>query len=265
MKSGIAPECKDKMLINDNFVYNSCYMFDHNYSNENTKSKYKILGSYCIFGNIKDRPWIMCYGGSTTSAIQGSTWCAELQENLKNEGINACIFNGGCASHNSWNELNKMIRDLPTLKPDKIISYSGINDFTIHVDSENPYVNIRCIEDVMELALFKGLNVPATSQDHADVFIERSNQMNAICDLHSVSFKRILQPTLGYGNYVYDMSDPKVRFLDGIARGDDVYHAVEKLNTFYDKIRNHYIHNCADYFVDLTKILDVNSRLFKDI
>ena len=264
MKSAIAPECKDKMLINDDFVYDSCYLFEHNYNSKSIKENYKTVGPYVVHGDIRDRPWIMCLGGSTTSEIQGSQWCRLLYKKLESKGVKACIFNGGCASHNSWNEPNKLMRDLPTYKPDIVISLSGINDFTIHVDDKNPCINTRVLEDIMDLKVFNGLNIPKTALDHATLFIERSKQMNSICNVYNTKFYRFLQPTLGFGNYIYDLSDPYDTVFKRINDGNDSYHAVERLKTYYSKIINLIDIEKCSYIYNLTHIFDGKSRLFKD-
>ena len=204
----------DKLLINEDFALDTCCLFDHNYNSIDVKSSFKTIGSYVVQGNPKDRPWIACYGGSTTSAIQGSTWTSHLYQLIKEEGGTCCIFNGGCASYNSWNELNKLSRDISTLKPDIVISLGGINDYTVHVHNTNSSVNLRCIEDLAGLDVFKDVLMPPTSLSHAQLFIERSKQMNAICNLHGSRFFRFLQPTLGFGSYLFDLNDPKDRLLN---------------------------------------------------
>ena len=86
---------------------------------------------YCVIGeNNKDDYKIMVVGGST-SAIDlyiYESWTEILQKKFRNEGQSVTIYNGAVASCYSLQELIKVIRDAHVLKPDLIISYSGVND-----------------------------------------------------------------------------------------------------------------------------------------
>ena len=138
-----------------------------------------------------------------------------------------------------------------------------INDFTIHVDDKNPCINTRVLEDILDLKVFNGLNIPKTALDHATLFIERSKQMNSICNVYNTKFYRFLQPTLGFGNYIYDLSDPYDTVFKRINDGNDSYHAVERLKTYYSKIINLIDIEKCSFIYNLTHIFDGKSRLFK--
>ena len=262
--SPIPPGERDKLLINDDFLFDSTCLFDHNYSAEEIKNKFKIIGSYVVHGDVGCRPWIFVYGGSTTSAIQGSLWSAYLHQELASRSIDACIFNGGCASFNSWNELNKMTRDVPIFKPDIVISFGGINDYTVHVDKSNPYVNTRLLGEMQATGIFSGISNPPSPHDHADVFLTRAKCMHSICTTFGSKFIKIIQPTLGYGNYIYDESDPADNIFSQMSKMKDDYHDVPGLVRFYDKVRNTIVSGEYSYIYDMTNLFDGKSRLFKD-
>ena len=112
--------------------------------------------------------------------------------------------------------------------------------------------------------MFKGLNIPKTALDHASLFIERSKQMNSICEMYKIEFHRFLQPTLGYGNYVYDLSDPSDKLFKQISEHNDSYHAVDKLRKYYSRIISETQNNRYPFLHDITDLFDGKSKLFKD-
>ena len=88
--------------------------------------------------------------------------------------------------------------------------------------------------------------------------------MNAICNLHGSRFFRFLQPTLGFGSYLFDLNDPKDRLFKQIAEAVDDYHNVPYLNVFYSEILSAMKSPDLDFLIDITSIYDGQSRLFHD-
>ena len=254
----------DKHFSCTDFKLDTSCFYDHNYDDDSVKSKYRVLGNYIVYGEPKSRPWIMCFGGSTTSTIQGSLWVQFLHEKLQANGINCAIFNGGCGGHNSWNELNKMMRDLPFFKPDIVISYSGINDYAFHADINNPYVNIKGSKELLETSLFSSLNFPPFSGDHADAFVIRSKYMNSICEINGSKFLRILQPTLGFGDYKFDLDDRLDREFYYYANDPTDGLRNVLLKKFYTNILRILDIEKLEYICDGSKFLDGATRSFAD-
>ena len=110
-----------------------------------------------------------------------------LQHSLS-KGNPICILNGACGAHNSWNEFCKIQRDLPSYKPDIVISFSGINDFKNHVHPENPYLNTHLIKEMSESGAFSGVLIPPTIHDHADAWLQRSLYMHSVCQCSALVF-----------------------------------------------------------------------------
>ena len=73
---------------------------------------------------------IVALGGSTTEStylfIKG--WAQYLAEMLMHDHVPAKIYCGGVAGYSSSQELLKLLRDVLPLKPDVVLSYSGLND-----------------------------------------------------------------------------------------------------------------------------------------
>ena len=159
-------------------MFDNCLLYDHNYYNSDLRSDYKTFQSYLYFGNINSEHLYIVYGGSTSSTIIGSYWAEYLQEYFDSKGISACVFNGACCGHNSWNEMNKLIRDIAVFsstlsraaKSVTIISYSGINDFAGSVSLEHPNVNMRGINEISGLEIFTGVNCGSIYHNHSNVF-----------------------------------------------------------------------------------------------
>lgn len=75
---------------------------------------------------------VIAYGGSTTFCYNLETdraWPIRLQENLRKRGNpKSQVLNGGAIMWSIGHELARAKRDLPKLKPDIVIIYSGINE-----------------------------------------------------------------------------------------------------------------------------------------
>ncbi len=265
---------KSNTMILDEWVYDTTYFYDHDHKNgkyHHQKWEYRTIGNYCVFGNVKAKTRIMTYGGSTTCSISGSKWAEFLQQEFRNSGKDVCVFNGGCCGHGSWHELNKMMRDIPTFKPNLVISFSGINDFYWGVNPKHPYNNTKLNKEIISTNIFKKVNFPITTEDHADVWITRGEYMNAICSAKSSNFLRIIQPTLGFGDYKFDMDDELDRsFYNrinhiGTKIGVDQFTGEwEMLNSFYTKLTQVASTRKRNYLFDLTLLFDGLSRKFAD-
>lgn len=100
-----------------------------------TLSYNRAIGSiegFEVFGNTEDpnAKLIVVLGGSTTESvylfIKG--WAQYLAELLDRNHFSAIIYCGGIAGYSSSQELLKLIRDVLPMKPDIVLSYSGLND-----------------------------------------------------------------------------------------------------------------------------------------
>jgi lysophospholipase L1-like esterase len=75
---------------------------------------------------------VIAYGGSTTFCYNLSTdlaWPIQLQELLRtSHNPSDQVLNGGAIMWSLGHELARAKRDLPTLRPDVVILYSGVNE-----------------------------------------------------------------------------------------------------------------------------------------
>ena len=248
----------------DSWCLDTTCAYEHNYNSSLVTDNFRNVGPYILFGDINNPLKIMCYGGSTTSSITGSRWAELLYQLLKDDGVDACVLNGGVGGYNSWAELNKMMRDLPVFQPNIVLSYSGLNDMpgTAHINPKNPYINGYYVDEILKIAKFKGgLHYPLHREDHAGVWLTRSQQMSAICNIQNIHFMRILQPSLGYGSYAFDMNDPIDKELSAETKATPLSMS---LRYFYTKIKADERLNRLDFIYDYTLNFDGLSRLFND-
>jgi hypothetical protein len=207
---------------------------------------FKIFGS----GNEKSRR-IVTLGGSTTDpTFMGiAAWPECLYNILIAEGLEEefCIFNGGMASYTSSNELLKLARDVITLKPDFVISYSGINDFTyylrqysaaprykrpfIHFDQEKlfEFVSLQYGE-----AVLYGLQ---TDRDSAKFWADNQRMMHAISEEFGIKYIGILQANTHSEGEVSQIIGMEETFSRGF--GDEfnknLHYNYKNLKPIYDR------------------------------
>lgn len=261
--SGSADPTQDNQKVLDDWSLDTCCLYDHNYNSDFVKRKFNTISSYTVFGNVKCSPVIMTYGGSTTSSILGAKWPEYLHEELNSLNIPNCVLNGGCGGYNSWNEMNKMARDVPMFRPNVVISFSGINDFIHHIASNNPFVNLRALKELQSLKAFSGVVLPLTKLDHAELFIKRTKQMKALCDLEGIKFIRIIQPALASSTtYNYDLDDKVDASLYEYNNSNSKF--VTYFRKFYKEIELLHESNKLDYLHNEICLFDNESRKFAD-
>lgn len=86
---------------------------------------------YYIIGENRPEDYkIMVQGGSTSASALYTykAWPEILQKKFEKAGKNVTIYNGAIAAGCSMQELSKVMRDARYLKPNLIISFSGVND-----------------------------------------------------------------------------------------------------------------------------------------
>ena len=100
-------------------------------------------GGYKIFGDKNNADYVVvALGGSTTDPWDLDNWPKQFQEYLETKGINTVVYNGGVSGYSSSQELLKILRDLPAINPDLVISLNGINDIDFkHVVKGHPFVH----------------------------------------------------------------------------------------------------------------------------
>ena len=78
---------------------------------------------------------ILVYGGSTSSEVYAAeTWASQLQKRCAREGKDVVVFNGAQEMDTVEKELRRLLRDIGFVKPDIVISMSGVNNLKDYSD-----------------------------------------------------------------------------------------------------------------------------------
>lgn len=149
---------------------------------------------------------IVTLGGSTTSAfsVRNKTWSEYLSNELQKKGVSHIIYCGGMQSYRVSQEVVKLIRDALLLKPDFIISYSGVNELDLRNSQSlrHPFLNyyqLEMFEEIGRSLRDSDRKLTWGIQNNMDVFeywfmMERI--MNSICETLKIRMKAFLQPIL---------------------------------------------------------------------
>lgn len=90
------------------------------------------IPGYTVFKNCEagDGLRIMVLGGSTSdpTLMNLKSWSEYMFDALNDMGIKTVIYNGAMGGYTSSQELKKLLRDVTVLKPQLVISLSGVND-----------------------------------------------------------------------------------------------------------------------------------------
>jgi hypothetical protein len=187
------------------------------------------LPGFKVFGDWRQRGGgtakkIVILGGSTSNAYEFSEsqvvpWAEHLYHRLSALGDKVVIYCGGISNYTSSQELLKLIRDVVPLKPDIVVSYSGINDAgqypvpRLHRNRDGrPFLaeeterfyrhaTLKCPEGVIPYYKNSVLLGLKNKLGAVEFWLNNMRMMNAIAREFSFLFMGILQPHFGSGNY----------------------------------------------------------------
>lgn len=230
---------------------------------------------FTVYGNREKGVYtIVTLGGSTTYAdqlIYAKCWSEILYKKFCEDGRNICIMCGGMPAFDSTQELIKFLRDVVSMKPDMVISYSGINDV---VDSHGDFNDFgkgypfsfprlktkmdQLLRDTQESRdLYLGRK---DERDVEDIWILNKKIMHFVAKEYGIVFYAFLQPMLFCGKYVID-SELAPR-LEAYRKSERFSYMFDYAQTFHDKILDR--SQNEDYIIDLTDIFDGQSKLYID-
>jgi hypothetical protein len=245
-------------------------------------AKSDVLPGYTIFEDKENRGGkytIVTLGGSTTDPYVANipSWSELLYRQLKEMGINARVICGGSSSYDSGHEFIKLFRDVLPMKPDMVISYSGVNDTKYfksrHLCKNYPYT-MQHHEEFMEFAMKHGLNrgffygapyhenvrrltlgVP-NNEDESEVWVRNERMMHAICEEFGVRFHAFLQPIRDYGGYIKSGEPEKDSFAEDSEKNTREY------REWYDETRS--LIKDIDYITDLSGLFSGQKYIYHD-
>lgn len=187
---------------------------------------------------------IVVLGGSTTDAGMYGKAITSWPEYLARKRDDVVIYNGGASGFISAEECLKMLRDVVHIKPDLVISYSGINDCYKIQDEKTPFKRDE------EYDVFYGLESSMTRSEH---WLLMERYMRTIASVMGADFIAILQTSV-YGREEADRSTHEQ--LSG-ALYKDTY------NEFVKEVQE--VMNEYDWMYDLSKPFDgIKYEVFRD-
>jgi len=129
---------------------------------------------------------IVVLGGSTTDAGMYGSLIASWPEYLSQKRDDWVIYNGGVSSFNSAQECMKLLRDVVHIRPDLVISYSGVNDWAQKCEKQPFKLSFEFGEE----KFFYGLK---SSMTRSENWLLMERYMHAISRVNGSDFIAIIQ------------------------------------------------------------------------
>ncbi len=215
-----------------------------------------------VYGNEESAKYrIVCLGNSTTDAwfLPNKSWPEFLKQMA---GDDVCVYNAGCESYNTVQDLIKLMRDMLEFAPDIVIEVSGVNETWF--DEKYPF-SFCYIKDVYRQKtnenIYKGIQ---HASPYWKQWLDNIEIMNAICKLHDIEYFAFLQPMLaGKPNKDIDEESRVLSWyniirptrierqsefgniIDQIKKDDpNKYSYIHNMTYIFDKVHHVYIDDC---------------------
>lgn len=222
---------------------------------------------------------IVTLGGSTTDPYTANvkSWSEFFYLQLKDMGLEVRVVCGGLSGYHSGQEFIKLFRDVLPMKPDMVISYSGINDTDYFhrrsIREGHPYTTqyqIDFLEYSMKNAMKHGyfdgsayhskigaytLGIEDAG-DFSERWVKNERMMHALCDEFGIKFHAFLQPNRDYGGYIKTGEPEKSSYAKNLSQN------LEEVKSWYDKTRSLIAE--IDYITDLSELFSGQKHIFYD-
>lgn len=228
------------------------------------------LPGYSVYRGEQNQAKILVLGGSTSDhTFDGIRSWPYFLYNILNKKVT--IFNGGIVGYNSSQELLKLCRDISTIHPDMVISYSGINDcYRGTMDFDHPYTS-PFYRMTIERMFKKENNIqsPFTANcvlnygldnkmPPCQTWIENERKMYGICNSIGVKFLGIFQISLFSTGYL--IQDEEIKYLS-------CRHSKRAIDEYFSNVQyiEQYINHCTEkYLYSFHHIIQNCNSLFYD-
>ena len=154
-----------------------------------------------IYGANKEKDFkVVVLGGSTTESDRSliKPWVEFLFNTYLGQGVT--IFNCAMSGYSSGQELIKLIRDAILLKPDLVITYSGVNDIFQRCNYSSSFAFPYLCNIFGVIAQNNNIKSVITGKHNEQAAWERwitnMQYMNAIAELNNIPFCAFAQPML---------------------------------------------------------------------
>jgi len=146
---------------------------------------------YMVYGDSKTAKIKIMIGGGSTSTdgvYRTGSWVKFFYEKLLEEGYDVVLYNGSVCAHSIVEEFLHAVRDIAVIKPDYVISFSGVNN-TCYKNVINQFATYYSIPDKEE-----GSNGIGSDETLYDFWYRISKLMKLVCEQHGAKFYSFLQP-----------------------------------------------------------------------
>lgn len=190
------------------YIYNSFsgHITDRYYGFDwilgNTFRQEREYPGFYIHGEFSDmQKKIVLLGNSVTDPLfyPQKSWPDVLYENFNKNRFDMIIYNGAVTDYSSTNEVIKLYRDVLLLKPDIVVSFSGVIDFRQYV-KDYPYINLNLMKTSEKWERENAKEVIHGMRDKRSAYerwINNEKIMYQICLINDISFYGVLQPWIG--------------------------------------------------------------------
>mgnify|MGYP005757696887 FL=1 len=232
-----------------------------------------------IFGEETEKSLkIVALGGSTTDYSYSSikSWPEILHELLTSKGIKNVVYNGGVCGYSSCQERDKFLRDIIDIKPDLVLSLTGVNDINwTLVNKDNPYyadyfVN-KMVKSICENTaeqngsddkLRLGLTPPMSDFEN---WYRNEKIIHGVATEFGIKFYAFLQPFIFEGKYEmsnFEKGWMKIFLKYGLNEHPAMKKIYEGYSDFYAGAKELTKHD--DFIFDITNVFDDSIGVYTD-
>lgn len=241
---------------------------------------------------------VVILGGSTSDIAYDGNWIRPFNEKISALDNEITLISGAFSGYSSSQELLKLQRDIIPLRPNLVISLSGVNDigFIQCADPKYPLTHLYVSkifqflqkkygksvskESIWNKVASKGNLKPSAMNSSFsignvvngfrndipdfEVWHRNIRLMKSICLEFNINFISFLQPIFGFGNYTASRKENESYSLF-LSKHKGVHgkRYDEVLQTFYENAVKIVSHN-PDYMEDLTNIFLNEKETFSD-
>lgn len=240
--------------------------------------KEEIYGFAC-YGCPEAEYKIVALGGSTTDpTFMGiKSWPQLLYEMMPNKS-QICVYNGGIVGYDSNRELLKLIRDVIPLKPDLVISYTGINEMQRLKTGDYPFL-CYYLQNILNKLSLCSTDLPIGEMafgtkcvsSPANNFLTNVKVMSAACDALKIKHFTFLQASLISPGKSYKPSERekicKAIYMGNIKQEyENFFDEIDRANPFQDLIidARDILRDSSDLFIDACHVTEEGNRLIAE-
>ncbi len=163
-----------------------------------------IYDQYVVLGNTDEKNFKIMILGNSTSDIgeykPEKSWVEYLYEMIHCNDVT--IFGGAIGGYNARQECLKLMRDIGTIKPNIVISYSGVNDAYPMEVPEHPFLHTYQVIAMDKAPSSYHVNTGMENRERTTaLWFRMEKTMEAMCEVCGCKFYGIFQPAV-YGKKV---------------------------------------------------------------